>query len=389
MKTKSQTQETEEVPLKSGMESAGQFRPATVGNSKSGNAIGDGNGDTEYGGADNSGQVYIASDGGFVSGNTTQIPSSSIAATESAKFLTELRELLANLYSDPGSMRRISVDTGLDPTRIYFDASAINVWCDILNEANKQRKVNRLLEVTRIEYPARLDSLTQRYQNYAMFGFDGSMFVPPQERRLVIEIRVNGSYSMLSSEERNRFLRGIDEFMSIRGIEGVNIVSVQEGSMVVALALPHSELADLHRAVNEATTLAGYPIIDITMHNADFSLGNLRGVDLHGSAMNNANLYQANLMNANLMGVDLSGANLSKANLSEANLSRAILTGAKLDQTILWNVSLYNADLRGADLSTAVLSDSTLEKLAQARYNQLTKWPENFSIESAKLTYIP
>jgi uncharacterized protein YjbI with pentapeptide repeats len=86
-------------------------------------------------------------------------------------------------------------------------------------------------------------------------------------------------------------------------------------------------------------------IVDITMHNADLSMGSLRGADLHGLAMNNANLYQANLMNTNLMGVDLSGANRSKANLSEANLSRAIRTGAKLDQTILWDVSLYGVCL--------------------------------------------
>lgn len=351
---------------------------------------GDDRNGTEHGNVYISGQVNVApTDDSTVSLSDTSVTASLPATmtTEATKFVSELRELLATLYSDPQSMERVAVDAGLDPRRIYFAASAINVWCDIINEANKQQKVNRLLEVARNEYRVRIDGLTQRYQNYPMFGLDGTMFAPPQERRTTVEIRVNGNYSTLSSEDRSRFLRAIDEFLSIRGIEGVNIVRVQDGSMIVTLELPHSELVDLHQAVTGTNTLGGHTVVDITMHNADLSMGNLRGADLHGSAMNNANLYQANLMNANLMGADLSGANLSKANLSEANLSRAILTGAELDQTILWDVSLYNADLRGADLSRAVLSDGTIRKMAHTRYDKFTVWPEGFNPKSANLKY--
>ena len=68
----------------------------------------------------------------------------------------------------------------------------------------------------------------------------------------------------------------------------------------------------------------------------------LRGADLRG-----ANLSEANLRGADLRGANLSEANLRGADLSEANLSEADLRGANLRGANLGDADLRDADLRG------------------------------------------
>ena len=77
----------------------------------------------------------------------------------------------------------------------------------------------------------------------------------------------------------------------------------------------------------------------------------LRGIDLRGMDLANAQLAGADLRAARL-----AGANLRRANLRGACLERAVLRGAKLNGADLRGASLERTDLREANLS-----DSNLE----------------------------
>ena len=81
------------------------------------------------------------------------------------EILTKLRNVLAKLYPDEVSMRRISHDAGLDLTRISFNSSAINNWHSILIEAENVGRVDALLTVVLQEY-GRNQTLLDAYQAY-------------------------------------------------------------------------------------------------------------------------------------------------------------------------------------------------------------------------------
>ncbi len=68
-------------------------------------------------------------------------------------YLANLRNILAKLYPDDASMRRVASDAGLNTTRIAFGSSAINNWYEILAEAQRANQVNALLNVALHEYP--------------------------------------------------------------------------------------------------------------------------------------------------------------------------------------------------------------------------------------------
>jgi hypothetical protein len=77
----------------------------------------------------------------------------------------------------------------------------------------------------------------------------------------------------------------------------------------------------------------------------------LRGADLSGDDLRNANLRGADLRGANLSDADLSSANLRGADLRSANLEYANLSSADLRGADLEDANLNSADLRGTDLS--------------------------------------
>ncbi len=52
---------------------------------------------------------------------------------------TKLRTILAELYSDEASIRRVIGDAGIDSARVSFGTNAQNCWHSILTEANKIR----------------------------------------------------------------------------------------------------------------------------------------------------------------------------------------------------------------------------------------------------------
>ncbi|MFN8486116.1 MAG: effector-associated domain EAD1-containing protein [Caldilineaceae bacterium] len=70
------------------------------------------------------------------------------------EILRNLRNVLANLYPDETSIRRIIDDAGINVLRLNLDATAINNWHSVLTEAVKVGRVDALLSVVAEEYPS-------------------------------------------------------------------------------------------------------------------------------------------------------------------------------------------------------------------------------------------
>jgi formylglycine-generating enzyme required for sulfatase activity len=68
--------------------------------------------------------------------------------------LANLRDVLAVLYADEASARRVVADAGLDERRLAFTGQAINTWHAILREAANLNQVEALLQVALHDYGA-------------------------------------------------------------------------------------------------------------------------------------------------------------------------------------------------------------------------------------------
>ncbi|MCP4424694.1 MAG: hypothetical protein GY803_09395 [Chloroflexi bacterium] len=148
--------------------------------------------------------------------------------------------------------------------------------------------------------------------------------------------------------------------------------------------------ANLHAANLQETNLT-----KADLRNADLHEAGLGWAELSQSRLQNANLQQANLLGANLEQADLTQADLRQATLNGANLQQANLRQAQLNQADLnWaNLSesnLREADLRQANLCWADFSDADLSQaiLENARYNEQTKWPDDFDAAAADCIFV-
>jgi len=98
------------------------------------------------------------------------------------------------------------------------------------------------------------------------------------------------------------------------------------------------------------------------IRNAIFAKADLRGARLKGSDLSGINLHEANLKDADLNGAKLIGANLGKVNLWGANLNQVNLNNSDLKGAVLSWAQLNEATLRLANLNGATLSNAQLRK---------------------------
>lgn len=68
------------------------------------------------------------------------------------KIYADLRNILATLYPDERSIRRVVDDAGIDSSKMVIDAHALNSWHFVLAEAEKNHQVEALLEAVKAEY---------------------------------------------------------------------------------------------------------------------------------------------------------------------------------------------------------------------------------------------
>jgi hypothetical protein len=68
--------------------------------------------------------------------------------------VANLRSILAGLYLDEASARRVVADAGLNQQGISFDRTASNIWFSILHEAENTGKIEALFRVVLRDYEA-------------------------------------------------------------------------------------------------------------------------------------------------------------------------------------------------------------------------------------------
>jgi hypothetical protein len=66
--------------------------------------------------------------------------------------LAQIRTALANLYSDVESIRRIAYDSGLSEAQIVVSNHALNSWYNVLQEAKKRRKLDKIILLALKDY---------------------------------------------------------------------------------------------------------------------------------------------------------------------------------------------------------------------------------------------
>ena len=84
----------------------------------------------------------------------TESSATSSDETVSQNLLANLRDVLAVLYGDEASMRRVIADAGVSEGRISFSGQALNTWHAILREATNLNQVEALLQVVLRDYGA-------------------------------------------------------------------------------------------------------------------------------------------------------------------------------------------------------------------------------------------
>ena len=126
--------------------------------------------------------------------------------------------------------------------------------------------------------------------------------------------------------------------------------------------------------------------------NANFRL-DLRGADLHGMQLLDADLSNAMFYNSNLSRVNFANTDLTDSFLSYADLSQALFHDVNFSRTRLWfadlsGALLQDADLPGLDFSNAKLHGTNLGRAnlsgANFQYATATKaWFESANLSRA------
>lgn len=66
--------------------------------------------------------------------------------------LANLRKVLAELYADLPSIRRVVADSGINSSSIDFDPKAINAWHSVISTASNSNQINALFDVVERDY---------------------------------------------------------------------------------------------------------------------------------------------------------------------------------------------------------------------------------------------
>jgi hypothetical protein len=67
--------------------------------------------------------------------------------------ITKLRKVLERLYEDVSDIRRVVYDAGINTSTIEFQGSASSIWFSVLDNAEKQDRLESLINIVHCEYP--------------------------------------------------------------------------------------------------------------------------------------------------------------------------------------------------------------------------------------------
>ena len=68
--------------------------------------------------------------------------------------MAALSSVLADLYSDPESIRRLAAEAEIDIARVNLSQPAINAWAAVVREAERESRMAALAAIVIREYPA-------------------------------------------------------------------------------------------------------------------------------------------------------------------------------------------------------------------------------------------
>jgi hypothetical protein len=108
--------------------------------------------------------VRFMTDGGEVQRVVEEIKQLADAPSKQVSWQS-LRDVLAQLYADEASARRIAAQAQLDCSRIQFSGRAVNGWHSILTEAANSNRMESVIEVALREYGANT-ALVEAVQSY-------------------------------------------------------------------------------------------------------------------------------------------------------------------------------------------------------------------------------
>jgi uncharacterized protein YjbI with pentapeptide repeats len=151
----------------------------------------------------------------------------------------------------------------------------------------------------------------------------------------------------------------------------------------LALALIAAMPASAQNASQINRVRAGQSCPGCNLFQGDFTGMEVRGLDLGGARLRQADLSLAvmnrtNFSRGDLRDIEAYGAVLSSSNLSGANLTNASLVGAYLDGANLNGATLSGANLSGASLLRA--SGLTQSQLNRACGDETTVLPQGLRI---------
>jgi hypothetical protein len=214
--------------------------------------------------------------------------------------------------------------------------------------ADEQRSLDREIADER-----RQDEMLQAY-------LDGmsNMLLPNKDQPSLYKARPGDSLSSVARARTLTVLPRLDGRRKARVVQFLYESGlVSTGHQVVDL-----RGADLRGATLSEANLVGADLSGTILYGADLRRARLWGANLVAATLEDADLSRAQLDGANLQEAKLVDANLSLSKLSWTNMIEADLKNADLWRTRLVEAQLTSADLRGTNLSEARLTRAYLFK---------------------------
>ncbi len=204
----------------------------------------------------------------------------------------------------------------------------------------------------------------------------------------------NESFAQRNDLLRQQVQLQVDGMIAARRAELLTIIYNRQdcGAEDIETCLPLANIrsrAEAAQAFVELERMAGKELANLSraqLENANLVGGDFSGANLVGAVLRGTDLRSANFSGASLVRADLQDANLVLTDLEEAQLRWAKLRGSNLGAR-LRGADMRWADLRGADLSQAFDLDEA--NIADALFNDQTRWPENFDFEAAGVKEAP
>ncbi|MFZ4656199.1 MAG: effector-associated domain EAD1-containing protein [Caldilineaceae bacterium] len=174
--------------------------------------------------------------------------------------LTKLRTVLAMLYSDETSARRIAIQAGLNETMIKWNDQPTNNWQAVLTEAQNQSKVAALAAVALEEYGDNASLRAAAAPFYDVTGLPPLSFVSAETR---LDANKGTKISQLNREKRRQL---IDLLLKLPNISDGEVRSVLLATLPVGLQqsipLVRTAAIDIPRLVDTVSGEAWSPLPD-------------------------------------------------------------------------------------------------------------------------------